>query len=60
MPTQTQAKAPRTRRGEQRPTNGEHRLTNDHATYTCVCGFVFAAPVTTSVDCPHCGDTQAW
>jgi hypothetical protein len=28
--------------------------------YTCHCGFVFEAPVSTSVGCPHCGGTQAW
>jgi hypothetical protein len=32
----------------------------DCATYTCQCGFVFAATVSTSVACPHCGDAQAW
>jgi hypothetical protein len=32
----------------------------DHALYTCHCGFVFEAPVSTSVDCPHCGSYQAW
>ncbi|MGI8628822.1 MAG: hypothetical protein ACR2LV_01455 [Solirubrobacteraceae bacterium] len=32
----------------------------DHALYNCQCGFVFQAPVTTSVGCPHCGNTQAW
>jgi hypothetical protein len=32
----------------------------DHATYICQCGFVFEAPVSTSVDCPHCGSAQAW
>jgi len=35
-------------------------LTNDSATYHCQCGFVFEAPVSTSVGCPHCGGTQAW
>lgn len=35
-------------------------LTNDAATYHCQCGFVFEAPVSTSVGCPHCGGTQAW
>jgi len=35
-------------------------LTNDAATYHCHCGFVFEAPVSTSVGCPHCGGTQAW
>jgi hypothetical protein len=35
-------------------------LTNDEAVYSCQCGFVFEAPVSTSVGCPHCGGTQAW
>ncbi len=35
-------------------------LTNDQAMYACGCGFVFQAPVSTSVGCPHCGGTQAW
>ena len=33
---------------------------HDQAEYTCQCGFVFHATVSTSVDCPHCGDIQAW
>jgi hypothetical protein len=32
----------------------------DEAVYSCECGFVFHAPVSTSVDCPHCGGSQAW
>jgi len=32
----------------------------DHATYSCGCGFVFEAAVCTTVGCPHCGGTQAW
>jgi hypothetical protein len=32
----------------------------DEATYTCQCGCTFAAAVTTSVACPHCGGAQAW
>lgn len=32
----------------------------DNALYSCGCGFVFAAAVSTSVACPHCGDGQAW
>jgi hypothetical protein len=32
----------------------------DLGTYTCVCGFHFEAPVSTSVACPHCGAGQAW
>jgi rubrerythrin len=33
---------------------------HDQAEYTCQCGFVFQASVSTSVGCPHCGDIQAW
>ena len=32
----------------------------DRALYTCACGYVFTAPVSTSVACPHCGSDQAW
>lgn len=32
----------------------------DEALYSCQCGFVFQAPVSTSVGCPHCGGAQAW
>lgn len=32
----------------------------DQALYTCQCGCVFEATVSTSVDCPHCGSAQAW
>jgi hypothetical protein len=35
-------------------------LTNDRAVYHCQCGFVFEAPVSTSVGCPNCSATQAW
>jgi hypothetical protein len=34
--------------------------TEDSALYNCACGFVFDAPVSTSVRCEHCGLTQAW
>jgi hypothetical protein len=33
---------------------------NDRACYSCGCGFVFIAPVSTSVHCPHCAAEQAW
>jgi rubrerythrin len=33
---------------------------HDRATYSCVCGYVFEADVSTSVACPHCGSSQAW
>ena len=32
----------------------------DRALYTCQCGYLFEAPVTPSVTCPHCGEGQAW
>ncbi|HEY7935176.1 MAG TPA: hypothetical protein VID48_15260 [Solirubrobacteraceae bacterium] len=32
----------------------------DEASYTCQCGYVFAASVSTTVTCPHCGTGQAW
>jgi hypothetical protein len=32
----------------------------DTAAYVCLCGFAFAAAVSTSVECPHCGAAQAW
>jgi hypothetical protein len=32
----------------------------DRAMYTCTCGYVFEANVSTSVACPHCGAGQAW
>jgi rubrerythrin len=32
----------------------------DHALYTCSCGYAFEADVSASVRCPHCGDEQAW
>ena len=33
---------------------------DDRACYSCGCGFVFVAPVSTSVQCPHCDSGQAW
>jgi hypothetical protein len=32
----------------------------DQAMYSCGCGFIFQAAVSTSVGCPHCGGSQAW
>lgn len=32
----------------------------DTASYSCPCGMVFTADVSTSVDCPRCGTGQAW
>jgi len=39
-----------------RESGGPH----DRAMYTCGCGYVFEADVSTSVACPHCGSAQAW
>ena len=33
---------------------------DDRACYSCGCGYLFEAPVTTSVRCPHCETVQAW
>jgi hypothetical protein len=32
----------------------------DKASYACPCGYLFAAAVSTTVECPHCGTAQAW
>ena len=32
----------------------------DRASYTCECGYMFLAPVSTTVACPHCHTPQAW
>jgi predicted Zn-ribbon and HTH transcriptional regulator len=32
----------------------------DTAVYTCSCGCLFDASVSTTVRCPHCGANQAW
>ena len=51
--TATAAAAPAGRRRELGPAQ-------DQALYSCSCGYVFEAPVSTSVGCPHCGAAQAW
>jgi len=33
---------------------------DDRACYSCGCGFLFEAPVSASVQCPHCETVQAW
>jgi hypothetical protein len=43
-----------------RRTRREQTPTQDNALYTCHCGYVFEAAVSTSVGCPHCGERQAW
>jgi rubrerythrin len=32
----------------------------DNAAYSCQCGYIFSAAVSTTVSCPHCGTDQAW
>jgi hypothetical protein len=43
-----------------RERNKRANVSQDTATYSCGCGYVFTSPVSTSVDCPHCGAGQAW
>jgi hypothetical protein len=40
--------------------HGEADPSLDVALYSCSCGLVFEAPVSTSVGCPHCGVHLAW
>ncbi|MEA2196834.1 MAG: hypothetical protein QOJ25_885 [Solirubrobacteraceae bacterium] len=51
----------RTGGGGMEPSRQRHGgPSQDRALYTCGCGYVFEAPVSTSVGCPHCGGKQAW
>jgi rubrerythrin len=43
-----------------RERNQRANISQDAATYSCACGYIFKAAVTTSVGCPHCGTDQAW
>jgi hypothetical protein len=43
-----------------RERNKRANVSQDAALYTCSCGYVFKAAVTTSVGCPRCGTPQAW
>ena len=43
-----------------RERNQRANVSQDSALYSCECGYVFTAAVTTSVGCPHCGTDQAW
>jgi hypothetical protein len=43
-----------------RERNKRANVSEDAALYSCGCGYVFKAAVTTSVGCPHCGSDQAW
>ena len=35
-------------------------VNQDAALYSCTCGYIFKAAVSTEVGCPHCGSAQAW
>jgi len=35
-------------------------VNQDSALYSCTCGYIFKAAVSTEVGCPHCGSAQAW
>ncbi len=43
-----------------RERNKRANVSEDAALYSCECGYVFKAAVTTDVGCPHCGSAQAW
>jgi rubrerythrin len=43
-----------------RERNKRANVSQDAALYSCSCGYIFKAAVTTSVGCPHCGTDQAW
>ncbi len=43
-----------------RERNQRANVSEDAALYSCGCGYVFKAEVTTTVGCPHCGEAQAW
>jgi hypothetical protein len=53
-------KRPETDRTPGRDRDQRANATQDAALYTCSCGYIFKAAVTTSVGCPHCGTDQAW
>jgi hypothetical protein len=68
QPDRPAAERPPRTASNQLPPNGsiarpQRRLepaTEDQAMYSCECGFIFQATVSTSVGCPHCGGSQAW
>jgi rubrerythrin len=56
-------RAPEASRADRRaPGNDAPHQTDDsdRAVYSCQCGFVFEAEVSTTVRCPHCGQQLAW
>jgi hypothetical protein len=59
-PRRRAARRPDAGPAAQRERNRRANMSQDAALYSCSCGYVFKAPVTTSVGCPHCGTAQAW
>jgi hypothetical protein len=60
LPRRRNSRRPEDRPAAQRERNKRANVSQDAALYACSCGYVFKAPVTTSVGCPHCGTAQAW
>jgi hypothetical protein len=56
--TQPRAAAPSLDSVEQRVRDAGGPV--DRASYSCACGLLFQAKVSTTVSCPHCGAGQAW
>jgi hypothetical protein len=54
------AQAPRSDEDGQARTVDDAGQSLDLASYSCACGYVFEAQVSTTVACPHCGSNQAW
>jgi hypothetical protein len=65
LPVRVEPEAAEPARRTRRPDGPEERERRtggpqDKALYTCRCGSTFQAPVSASVRCPHCGESQAW
>jgi hypothetical protein len=60
LPRRRTSYRPDERPSLQRERNKRANVSQDAAVYSCSCGYVFKAAVTTSVGCPHCGTAQAW
>ena len=60
LPRRRASRGTEERPASQRERNKRANVSQDAALYTCSCGYVFKAPVTTSVGCPRCGTPQAW
>ncbi|MBE2319971.1 hypothetical protein DVA67_028660 [Solirubrobacter sp. CPCC 204708] len=60
LPRRRSRKRAKTATSPGRERNQRANVNQDAALYSCSCGYVFKAAVTTSVGCPHCGSAQAW